>query len=107
MNTEPVAFPVWKAVLLGHIFVTIPVLAIILLVTLVGAGVFGVGYVPVSAVVGSILAWVWWSWSVPRWRAWCLARGADARRLQKVAAMTLLVWPKGWVFEKTELPPRR
>ena len=27
--------------------------------------------------IGAILAWPWWSITVPRWRRWALARGAD------------------------------
>lgn len=52
--------------------------------------------------VGFILAWTWWSRSVPRWRRWAHHRGADPDRLQKWAVLTGLVWRKGSVFEKTE-----
>lgn len=60
-----------------------------------------------ALLLGAVLAWPWWSISVPRWRRWALARGVDARKLQKAAVCTGLVWPRGWIFEKTEIPPRK
>jgi hypothetical protein len=52
------------------------------------------------------LAWLYWSVAVPRWREWALNSGADPEEIQRLAVRTGIVWPKGWVFEKTELPPR-
>jgi len=54
-----------------------------------------------------ILPWFWWSYAVPRWRAWALSRGADPERLQELAQQVKLVWPRGHFFERTEftLPP--
>jgi hypothetical protein len=93
-----------RAIFVGHVVVSGPVLAIMIAVGVLGrvlTGSFGLGLV-----IGVIPAWLWWSLSVPRWRAWALARGADPAELQRIGVMTGLVWPKGWIFEKTELPPR-
>ena len=49
-----------------------------------------------------ILPWFWWSYAVPRWRAWALSRGADPDRLQELAQQMKLVWPRGHFFERTE-----
>ena len=57
--------------------------------------------------VGFVLAWLWWSLSVPRWRAWALSRGADPERLQQLSQRAGVVWPRGSLFAKTELPPRK
>ena len=56
--------------------------------------------------VGFVLAWLWWSLAVPRWRRWALGRGVDPDELQNLAQKVGLVWRRGSFFEKTELPPR-
>ena len=106
---------VGKAVLIGHLIVNLPVLVIIAGVTTIGAGIALVaGYafpsivryfwwiVLASTLAGSAVAWLWWSFMVPRWRKWALQQGTPPDQLQKWAAITGLVWPKGWIFEKTE-----
>ncbi len=60
-----------------------------------------------SIFLGAVLAWPWWSLSVPRWKRWALARGVNAKQLQKAGVRTGLLWPKGWIFEKTEIPNRK
>jgi hypothetical protein len=92
---------VGKAVLIGHLIVTVPVLIIILGISFLGR-ILAPSYSFLFLFVGFILAWAWWSLMVPRWRRWALKNGAPADRLQKWAAATGLVWPKGWIFEKTE-----
>lgn len=53
--------------------------------------------------VGFVLAWLWWSISVPRWRLWAYERVTDIPLL-KVRAVTVgLTWPDGHVFGKTEI----
>jgi|SRR5688572_10738698 len=104
------------AILVGQLVVNLPVMLIIL-------GVFGVGIVLLlvleaifpslpgwsfllgvmaSIIIGSLVGWLWWSFSVPRWRKWALQNGAPEDKLQKWAVATGLVWPKGSIFEKTE-----
>ena len=54
--------------------------------------------------IGIIAGWLWWSYSVPRWRKWALEQpGVDPNELQAAAEAALLVWPKGHFFEKTEI----
>lgn len=58
----------------------------------------------VTFVVGFISGWLWWSFSVSRWREWALKQpGVTQNELQSAAELALLVWPKGHFFEKTEL----
>lgn len=54
-----------------------------------------------------VLGWLWWSYAVPRWRAWALANGAPPERLQARAVEAKLLWPKGSLWEKTEIPVSR
>lgn len=90
-----------KAVLLGHLFVNLPVLLLIVGFSVAGKIIVSDAWLS-FLVIGSVLAWTWWSFSVPRWRRWALERGASPDRLQKLAVATGLVWPKGWIPEKTE-----
>jgi hypothetical protein len=59
------------------------------------------------AIGGWIGAWTWWSWSVPRWRLWALRVVDDWPRLKEAAVKTLLTWPDGSPFEKTEIKSER
>ena len=92
-----------SAVAYGHLVVTLPVLAIMAVVAFFAWPRLGA----MSLIIGGVLAWPWWSLAVPRWRRWALARGADPDALQRLGERTGLVWPRGWIFEKTEIPPRR
>lgn len=58
-------------------------------------------------ILGFGAGWLWWSYSVPRWRRWALAQpGVKATDLQAAAEEAMLVWPAGHFLEKTELKLR-
>ena len=119
-NSQPVeesikSIGIGTAILLGHLIVTVPALLFIL----AGVGIClavmfllatlpppfpGLSYILgiISAGMGMLAGWLWWSYVVPRWRRWAHKNGAPADKLQKWAAITGLVWPKGSIFEKTE-----
>jgi len=104
------------AILVGQLIVNLPVMLIILgaygvgiplLLTLVDKFLFFQGWgfligILVLIIIGPLVGWLWWSFSVPRWRKWALRNGVPEDNLQKWAVSTGLVWPKGSVFEKTE-----
>jgi len=100
------------AVRRGHYFISIPVFAILaalwfILAVLFPNGPFRSGkFAPLLALLIVIgppsVAWIWWSYAVPRWRRWALSAGVDPEELQRLAQKQLLVWPKGHFFEKTE-----
>jgi hypothetical protein len=59
-------------------------------------------------ILGFVLSWLWWSYSVPRWREWALKQpGINPDELQKAAEVATLVWPKGHFFEKTEFKTKK
>ena len=95
-----------KAVVVGHLLVTGPVLAIIAIVGLGGYVWFALPGLLIGGLVGCGVAWIWWSWTVPKWRRWALSRGASPDRVQRLAAATGLTWPRGWIFERTEFGPK-
>ena len=112
-KTEPLTAE--TAVRRGHLFITFPVTVIML-------GLWGLMWalaprgpralrphsagalllIAVIAISPPILAWLWWSFTVPRWRHWALKRGVDGDTLQRLAQSQQLVWPRGSFFERTE-----
>ena len=94
---------VGRAVVIGHLRVTLIVVALI-----VAGGAIGRanGYRNPGLLAGVALAWLWWSWQVPRWRDWVADRGAPVDAVQRLAVRTMLVWPKGSLMERTELRRR-
>src|SRR5579859_4676881 len=92
-----------RAVAVGQLVVNLPVLAF-LVSGLLLADVFRRSYWAfVCAALGFIVAWLWWSLSVPLWRDWSRRRGADEEQTQILGQRSGLVWRKGSIFEKTEI----
>jgi hypothetical protein len=54
-------------------------------------------------VLGFALAWGWWSAGVTLWRGWAARRGVNPGELQYRAEKASLLWPRGHLFEKTEV----
>lgn len=93
----------YQAVLRGHLVVNLPVL---LLIGLGGAAAYksgGTDRLGTGILGGTILAWIWWSFAVPRWRRWANNRTNDPDAVQRLAQRTGLVWKRGSLFEKTEI----
>ena len=95
-----------KAIVVGHLLVTGPVLAIIGVVGLGGYAWFALTGLLIGGLVGCGVAWLWWSRTVPKWTRWALSRGASPDRVQRLAAATGLTWPRGWIFGRTEFGPK-
>lgn len=93
---------VWSAILIGWLIVNIPALVI-----MAGIVVFGLKIKPtvwwLFLIIGIITGWMWWSYTIPRWRRWAHERGASPNKLQRASVVTGLAWAKGSVFEKTEV----
>ncbi len=51
--------------------------------------------------------WLWWSYSVPKWRLWAYERVEDIPALISKAIAVGLVWPPGHFFEKTEIKSKQ
>jgi hypothetical protein len=95
-----------KAVFLGHLLVNAPVVVIVSVWSMVGYILRGMPVALLYLFIGALLAWLWWSATVPRWRRWAKRRGADEERTQRLAQQTGLVWPKGFFLEKSEFRAR-
>jgi hypothetical protein len=96
-----------QAVACGHLMVTLPVVLIMIAVILVLWISLGprVGLL-IGVFAGPGTAWIWWSFMVPRWRDWVIDNGLHADDVQRAAALTGLVWPRGSLFERTEFRRR-
>jgi hypothetical protein len=87
-------YTAWRAVLIGHLVINIPVLAIIAATSVLGLLVFSAGHLLIIVAVAVVPGWLYWSAAVPRWRRWSLRKGADAEQVERLAQYTLLVWPR-------------
>ncbi len=101
---------VFLVVLVGQLWVNLPVLIIIAMVSAtiskwigpaderhmsLGLLMFHEVRIEVGVILGAMLGWLWWSATVPRWREWSIHQGAKLDRVQHWAERTLLEWPKG------------
>ena len=92
-----------QAVARGRQLINAPVSFIMVGGGLLGLLVFGnSALILIPAVGGFIVAWLWWSYWIPRWRDWALRRGVDPSELQRAGQQARLLWPKGHFLEKTE-----
>jgi hypothetical protein len=96
-----------RPVRIGQLVVNLPVVILIGLAGVCalrfGGPIWGLAGVFLSPFLG----WIWWSFSVPRWREWAKEKGADEELTQALAARRGPVWPKGSFFEKTEFRRRK
>ena len=100
-DSESPQLSVGRAVTIGWLVVNLPTLVIIFSVLIIGFSLVPNGRW-IFLALAVLLGWLWWSFTVPRWRRWALNHGADPGKLQRWAVITGLVWRKGSVFEKTE-----
>jgi hypothetical protein len=90
-----------KAIIIGWLVVNIPALTIMFFFILLGLKAFQPQWWA-FVIVGFVVGWLWWSFTVPRWRRWAQEKGIDRDKLHRAALATGLVWPRGSFLEKTE-----
>lgn len=59
-------------------------------------------FIILGLVLGSVIAWIWWSYWVVKWKLWAYTEVQDFHLLYRRAVNGKLVWPMGSVYEKTE-----
>jgi hypothetical protein len=98
-----------EAVRRGQLLINVPISFIFVIGPIIGALLGSIEVALIGFVSCFILGWLWWSFSVPRWRDWAKRNGADESRTQMLAQSGRgpLVWPKGHLLEKTEFRPRK
>jgi polyferredoxin len=95
-----------RAVLLGHLLVSLPVILIIVGVGILVHFVLGLAWA-IAFLIGVPVGRLWWSVSAPRWRLWATGKGADPQELQQFAQRSGLLWPENSIMTRTEIPSRR
>ena len=105
---DPNPLPPKTAVARGQLLVNGPVQLIMFGGLLLALFLFGKSATAgaIVAVLAFIAAWLWWSYFIPQWREWAHGRGVDPDELQELAVQAKLTWPKGSLFERTEIRRR-
>ncbi|TRX29928.1 hypothetical protein FNW25_00065 [Flavobacterium franklandianum] len=84
----------------GQLFVNLPVTVII--ITAFGLSMFFDVNFKIALLVGMVLGWIYWSFSVKRWIQWATKNDVDIDRLVKIGKRGLLVWSKNTVETVTK-----
>jgi hypothetical protein len=81
-----------RAVVLGHLTITVPVIAIIWIVVRWNVYQFGPSLWPYYLTGGIALAWQWYLMALPRWRGLLTRDGLQVNQAEDVAERSGLVW---------------
>jgi hypothetical protein len=82
-----------RAVVLGHLTITIPVIAVIWLVVRWSLYQFGPSLWPYYVTGGIALAWQWYLMALPQWKGRLTRLGLQVNKPESVAERGGLVWP--------------
>lgn len=80
-----------RAVVVGHLTLTAPAIAAILLVPFFGLRTFGPFFLVYYIVAGVAAAWQWYCLALPSWKKWLIEKGAD-REEDNLAHRAGLAW---------------
>jgi hypothetical protein len=84
-----------RAVLVGHLELTVPAIAGILLVPFFGLRMFGPSLFLYYLLAGIALAWQWYSVAGPSWKKWLVGKGVPREETDNLANRAGLAWPAG------------
>lgn len=64
-----------------------------------------VWFIFIGIFAGPLIAWMWWSFSIPRWRYWTRQHlnEEEIEELHRLSINSQLEWQRGHVLEKTEI----
>jgi hypothetical protein len=82
-----------RAILVGHLELTVPAIAGILLVPFFGLRMFGPSLFPYYLLAGIALAWQWYSIALPGWKKWLVGQGVPLEEADNLARRAGLAWP--------------
>jgi len=92
-----------RAVLLGHVTVTLPAVIVVAISAGAGALLFGAPGLLGGTLLGScVLGWPVWAWAIRRWRLNTAARVTATSQLEHLAVATGLTGPAGSVMAQAE-----
>jgi hypothetical protein len=104
-----------KAITAGLLLVNGPVFLLLFGPLAATLYLLEIGYLPSSQIwlaifaffSGFVLAWLWWSLSIPKWRLWAYERVSDITALKSAAVTVGLTWPDNHFFARTEIKSRQ
>jgi hypothetical protein len=83
-----------RAVIVGHLILTVPTIAAIVAVPFLTLRTFGPGVAIAYYVLAAVaLGWQWYSMVLPRWRKWSLGKGIQMEDLERLARRSGFAWP--------------
>lgn len=85
----------------GQLLVNFPA-AIIILFTTFGLSMFFDLNFKISLLIGFVLGWIYWSFSVKNWIQWATKNEVDVDRLIRIGKKGLLIWSKNTVETVTK-----
>lgn len=85
----------------GQLTVNLPVTLIILVIGF-GLSMYLDLHFKISILIGVILGWIYWSFSVKRWIEWAIRNDVDEIRLLKIGKKGMLVWSEKTIKTVTE-----
>lgn len=97
-----------KAIKRGHLTVNVPVWSIMLGTPGISMYLFSLKLIPnwgiaVSFFIGFLLAWLFWSYRVTKWRLWAFENVRNVHELKKRAIQEGLIWKDNKWYNKTEI----
>ncbi|GAA0894537.1 hypothetical protein GCM10009122_42180 [Fulvivirga kasyanovii] len=79
-----------KVILLGWVMINLPII-LAMSVTVYMSGMFGVSEF-IGLMIGFLIGWVYWYFSIRRWKKWAIKRRVDESTLRKYGKRSLLTW---------------
>lgn len=61
--------------------------------------------VAIAFILSIFISWIWWSYKIVKWKLWAFAKIEvdDRYTLYERAIQVGLIWPRGSIFNKTEI----
>jgi hypothetical protein len=75
----------------GWLLVNIPSIIIILVVWFCLAAYLEING-KISAIIGGVLGWIYWEFTIKKWIKWALDNNVNPDRLLKIGQFSLLLW---------------
>lgn len=82
-----------RATLVGHLTLTVPAVAAILLAPFFGLRMFGPFLFFYYLMVGIAIGWQWYLVALPNWKKWLTGKGAQPEEVDALAHRSGLAWP--------------
>jgi hypothetical protein len=81
-----------RGIVIGHLTITGPALAAIVLVPVIGLRMFGPSLFVYYVLAGMSIGWQWYKLALPGWKNWLIRKGAQNDQVEHLAHRAGLVW---------------